>query len=518
MAQAILARRDGDTFQSRQFWRKACGLLDPESPIVRVGFEDGPKGFDDIWVDYEADRGIQDQNGSPLLREHIQCKWHVTPNTFGYAELVDPDFINANAVSLLQRVRKAHAGFAAKENGARYRLLSNWRISPTDPLRQLVHQRSHTLRLDLLYSTATERSAMGAIRRLWMEHLGVDENELRAMLHTLAISEATDSLDETRHALEPLLRVAGLIRQPPHQTSFIYDDVIFQWMAQGRIEFDAAALRQACDKEGLLAKTGEPRPMVFGVKSFEHATDRLEDRCTKVLNLVPHFFDRQIRSEGDWGNTLYLALKNFLLDAARTGDRIRLVLDAHLTLSFATGSVLNVKSGRVIEIEQRVIGKEIWAPDDRPASEHGQGWKFETETVNDGANDIAVAVSLTHDTAPNVRPYVRSTLPSVRTLLIAAPVVGPGARSVRSGHHAFVLADALAAEIQAVKEKSGLTGLIHLFIAAPGGFSFYLGQRQISLGRVTLYEFDFEGDRGGSYRSALTLPVVSSLDGRGIGS
>jgi hypothetical protein len=247
MAQAILARRDGDTFQSRQFWRKACCLLDPESPVVRVGFEGGPKGFDDIWVDYEPARGIQDQNGSPLLREHIQCKWHVAPNTYGYAELVDPEFINANAVSLLQRLRKARSGFAGNDKGARYRLLSNWRISPSDPLRQLVHQRSHTLRLDLLYSTATERSAMGAIRKLWMDHLGLDENELREMLHTLAISEATDSLDDTRHALDSLLRIAGLRRPPPHESSFVYDDVIFHWMAQGRVEFDAATLRQACD-------------------------------------------------------------------------------------------------------------------------------------------------------------------------------------------------------------------------------------------------------------------------------
>ncbi len=93
-------------------------------------------------------------------------------------------------------------------------------------------------------------------------------------------------------------------------------------------------------------------------------------------------------------------------------------------------------------------------------------------------------------------------------MLIAAPVGGPGARSVTSGHHAFVLAEALAAEIKAVREKNGLIGQVHLFVAARGGFSFYLGQRQVSIGTVTLYEFDFEGDQGGSYQAALTLPVT----------
>ena len=56
-------RRDGDTFQARLFWLKAARLLDPESPIVRVGFESGPKGYDDIWVEYDPRRGLNDQHG-----------------------------------------------------------------------------------------------------------------------------------------------------------------------------------------------------------------------------------------------------------------------------------------------------------------------------------------------------------------------------------------------------------------------------------------------------------------------
>jgi hypothetical protein len=47
---------DGDTFQARHFGRKAARLPIPESPIVRVGFESGPKGYDDIWVEYAPHR------------------------------------------------------------------------------------------------------------------------------------------------------------------------------------------------------------------------------------------------------------------------------------------------------------------------------------------------------------------------------------------------------------------------------------------------------------------------------
>jgi hypothetical protein len=64
----------------------------------------------------------------------------------------------------------------------------------------------------------------------------------------------------------------------------------------------------------------------------------------------------------------------------------------------------------------------------------------------------------------------------------------------------------LAAKAKALRETDSL-GRIHLFIAGPGAFAFYLAQRQVALGPTTLYEFDFEGTRGGSYEAALSLPI-----------
>ena len=97
MTQAIASMRDGHAFQARQFWRKALSLLEPNAAIVRVAFECGPKGYDDIWVDYASGRGYNDQRGIPMTRQHIQCKWHVSGGEYGYAQLTDPDFINASS-------------------------------------------------------------------------------------------------------------------------------------------------------------------------------------------------------------------------------------------------------------------------------------------------------------------------------------------------------------------------------------------------------------------------------------
>jgi hypothetical protein len=510
MTQAVAVRRDGDTFQARLFWLKAARLLDPESPIVRVGFESGPKGYDDIWTTYDPRRGLNDQEGRPLFREHFQCKWHVSPGSYGHAELVDPEFINANARSLLERALAAQRSHAPAGEGARFRLVTNWQIDRKDALRGLVHQRSHTLRLDRLFAAGSDRTAMGRLRKLWRDHLGITEQELRPLARTLAFSESPESLEQLRESLDPLLRIAGLRRTPLHESASVYDDVVFQWMGQERVEFDRATFRSVCEREGLIADVGEPASKVYGVKSFEHATDRLEDRCTAVLDLIANFDDRQIRPDSDWERVLYPALKGFLLDAAKDRSRLRLVLDAHLTLSFAAGSVLNIKSGRIIELEQRTIGKKIWAADDAEPDPNLTSWIFEVDEMNSDGSDIAVAVSLTHDTKSAVKDFVSRELPHVQTLLVARPNTGPGARSVSCGRHAFDLAEALTAKIRSVRDEGRSRGPLHLFAAGPGAFAFFLGQRQIAIGPLTLYEFDFEGTYSGSYEPSLSLPVRES--------
>ncbi len=51
---------------------------------------------------------------------------------------------------------------------------------------------------------------------------------------------------------------------------------------------------------------------------------------------------------------------------------------------------------------------------------------------------------------------------------------------------------------------------IHLFMAVPGAFSFFLGQRAVAIGPVTLYEYDYDGSNGSSYEPSLSLPLPSA--------
>lgn len=501
MTEAVTVRRDGDTFQARMFWMRAARLLFPDSPIARVAFETGPKSFDDIWVDYAAGHGQLDQYGRPLGREHIQCKWHVTPGSYGYAALVDPEFINANARSLLQRAFDAHR--AAGEAGVRFKLLTNWLVDREDPLRVMIGTRSGALRHNRLFDDTTDRSRAGGVRKLWRDHLAIDDDALRAFAGALAFGQARDTLEELRDMLDPILLGAGLRRIPVSESVFPYDDLVFQWISQGRLEFDRASLLDACRRENLLAGAA-PTTVCFGVKSFEHPIDPLQMRCAEVLDLTPEFDQRFIRDEGAWSGKLYPTLSTFLLEAARRHESLRLALDAHASLAFAAGSVLNLKSGRVVELEQRSPGRQIWTPDDQDLDPAWPSVEVERIELGKDGTEFALAVGFTHDIAQDVVNYAGANLPNVSTVLVCRLTGGARADAVKCGRHAFDLAQCIASESRAA------TGApIHLFVAAPNALTFFLGQRRALLGRVTLYEFDFEGTRDRTYQPSLTLPLSS---------
>ena len=90
----------------------------------------------------------------------------------------------------------------------------------------------------------------------------------------------------------------------------------------------------------------------------------MENRCAQVLNLVPEFDERTIRDESSWRDSLLPKLREFLLNVPSEDGRIRLAIEAHATLAFAAGAVLDAKSGRLTELEQRSPVMKIWAPDD----------------------------------------------------------------------------------------------------------------------------------------------------------
>lgn len=505
MAGSNIARQHGDCFQGRIFWLHAALLLDPDSPVERVLFEVGPRGFDDLVVEYDPQRAPLDHEGQPLHREHIQCKWHASPGSFGFADFVEPAFINATTYSLLQNARRAQLDHAPGGTGSRFKLLTNWRIANGDPLEYLVSKSSDAFNLQRLQEGKTSRSRMGAVRKLWCDHLGIDEPELLVFARTLAVAETVESLDSLRSRLDERFAAAGLRRIPPSSSAFLYDDLVQKLHAQGRIDFDRQSFRAMSAAEDLLRKA-EPDYAVptFGVRSFMHPIDNLDDRCDKMLNLVPYFDGRYIRDPADWHLSILPELNGFLRGHAQSSDAMRLILDTHVSLAFATGALLNMKSGKRIEIEQRGHGRALWSRDDHPVDASWPELAFDDEDLSNAGDEIAVALSLTHDVSAAVQSHVAANLPSVGSIVYCRPGNGISQSSVRCGHHAWRMAESLVANLAAIRAREK-GGRVHLFMAGPNALAVLLGQHQQAIGPVTLYEWDFERQRGGGYSPAVQL-------------
>ena len=505
MAQANVARRRGDDFQARLFWLKAASLLDDKSAVEKVSYESGPRAFDDLVVQYDPSRAPRDHLGEAIEREFIQCKWHARAGTFGYEDLVDPGFINANCVSLLQRAHEAQRRHAAEGRGLAFKLLTNWRIESGDPLLKLIGKSSDAIDVARLFTGKTERSAMGRVRKTWRDHLGICDNELRRLVRVLAVAEASESLAALRERLDERFAAVGMRRVPSAESAFFYDDLIFKLLGQGRCEFDREGFRCMAEREGLLREPSTAsEPALIGVRSFMHAIDHLSERCDEVLDLVRYFDGRYVRRSVDWEERIAPALREFLVDAAKRAEGIRLVLDAHVSVAFAAGTVLNLRSGREVEIEQRTGGRRFWSREDVVGNSAWPGLEMSEELVAQRGREVAVAVGLTHDVSAAVSGFVREALPDVRLIMHCRLAGGAAQQSVQCGSHAWQLAEQTVKYLLQTRARCSITSPVHLFIAGPNGFTFFLGQ-QPAVGAARVYEWDLEGRRTGGYSLGITV-------------
>lgn len=506
MAQANVARRHGDDFQARLFWLHAACLLDANGNVMKVAYETGPIAFDDILIEYDPQAAPRDQDGHPIYRRYIQCKWHSTAGTFGYLDLADPAFINATRFSILQRAREAQRLHAPDGRGCRFELVTNWRIKADDPLIELVEKNTNALRLDRLFEGKTKKSRMGRVRKHWADHLGVDEVGLKLVARVLAVAESSESLMSLRERLDERFASVGLRRVPASESAFPYDDLVGKLLAQGRIEFDRASFREMARGEGILGDavpSGNVR--AIGIRSFMHPIDNLENRCDRLLNLVPYFDGRYIHHLEDWQRRVLPELREFALREARATEGIRLILDAHVSVAFAVGAVLDVKSGKQIEIEQRTGGRRFWSVDDGAPDPSWPGFVFELQELVEERDEVAVTVSLTHDVARDAGAFVSRQLPQVGYLLHCRLEGGPSHRALRCGRHAWMLVETLVRRLSEIRPDRRRFARVHLFLGGPNGFAFYLGQNQHAIGPASIYEWDFEGLDGGGYSLGISM-------------
>jgi hypothetical protein len=245
-------------------------------------------------------------------------------------------------------------------------------------------------------------------------------------------------------------------------------------------------------------------PRRLGIRSLEPWGDRPET----TLDLRGPFDGRKIQDPALWQTEILPKLKAFLHDAAKDRRPLHLDFAAHASIAFAAGWILEAKSGLDVTIRQRQLRwpDRDWNPDDEPLPE-GPFWKVEDDLLLDeSAVDVAVAVGITWPVLADVRAYLDRERVPIRRLVMATLSPEPSPSAVKSGAHCLALAQTLALRIhtRTVEEHQGT---LHLFIASPNVFPFYLGQLARGLGRIQMYEFAYEAvGEERTYMPSILLP------------
>ena len=504
MADAVIARWHGDNYQARVFWENAFNLLSPHSCVVEVTFEaDGPKAFDDVVVKY--DPPVARSGPDRVSAEYHQIKWHVqTGGRFGYEDFTEPDFIGARSFSLLERLQQARRTAPAS---AHFTFLTTYRIKDGDPLAVLISGHDRTLLVERLFDGTTDRSRTGKVRKRWREHLELDDDEqLRAVVHGLRVVDGYRSLQELREQINLKAQAVGVLACNAADSDFRYDELARQLKVRRLSALNREALLQICEEEGLLVErpTEPDQFLSIAIRSFlGPAADVVGAAPEDTLLLTDDFRQRYLQEGREWQRAIRPRVERFLRTAVKKCAKLRLILDAHASIAFLAGAVLDLKSGVETRLVQKGrVGTRTWRVDDDSGA---TGGRFEIEEEHLGVGrDIAIAISVSQETTSQVRAYLAAKLPGVGKFISCAMPTGPGQRSVAGGEHAAALAEQVSNHVRAVKENDP-DAVIHIFAAAPNSLLFYLGQHHQAMAPCIVYEFDFDRQAHKTYQPSFTV-------------
>jgi hypothetical protein len=514
MSNAVIPRQQGDEFQAKYFWYKACKLFLQDTTAIRVAWEISEiPGFDDVSIYFEP--GVLDKlTGKAISSKFYQVKFHVDHSEFFTCEaLTKPEFIGNQTESILQRLHKNYKDKAETFANSLYYIVNTWSLDPTDTLKELINN-EHAIILPRLFDGTTDKSKMGKIKKMWREHLGItSDDELKEVLSRLRIVHNAKASELFTEDLNIRLQLAGLQPISEVKRTSPYTGLIQQLHLEKRNTFTKVELLEILERESLLFKKEAVANDYhkIGVRSFKKGTESISNEADEYLCLLRHFTNRFVIDDALWQTEILPSLSEFAEKVVEKNKPLLIHLDTHQSVAFALGSFLDSKAGVQTNVAQKVLnGRIIFSVDqtsaDFKAHQNDVNWDYEEIKISDEGNDIVVALSVTRDIKNEVQDYVMNNLSDVSRIISATIVGGHSPTSIRDGNHIYLAVQELITKLRQEKSGKEKQGTIHIFVAAPNALVFSLGQNFKSLGKIKLYEYDFEQYRTGTYTLSMQLP------------
>lgn len=238
----------------------------------------------------------------------------------------------------------------------------------------------------------------------------------------------------------------------------------------------------------------------IGIISFERGTEYLSEEAETILSFKEKFDGTKLKPEYDWDRDIYQKLDAFLKINTDANYNYQLMIEAPLSIAFATGRILDPKS-RISAFPSNpdpLHKSEIWSIEDSYDATFTD-FDVRDERIDINESDTCLIISITHNIKDNVNEYISdSGLKIGRMITLTIGGKGPSFGSIQNAAHAINLVQQVVASLAArstVERKS----TVHIFVSAPNAFMFLLGQRSRGFGNCVLYEFDLEAKDTGTY-------------------
>lgn len=253
----------------------------------------------------------------------------------------------------------------------------------------------------------------------------------------------------------------------------------------------------------LIADEYSPKRISIAVTSFPRGAVHLEDRAM-CLSLVDKFDGRNLKNGYDWNNDIYPMLRDFLISNTKNEHAYQVFLDAHASLAFAAGRVLDSKSGINVFPIQKTAGTKLWDVK-LSAKRSYSNWRISHEKLEENQFDTALILNVTRPIYNDVIEYIKEQNLSIGRIINCTPnEAGSTNFSIEDGNHAATLANSIYNAI-AQRTTAERRATLHIFAAAPNAFMFFLGQISRGFGKCVLYEYDFDQQDSCSYSESISF-------------
>lgn len=253
----------------------------------------------------------------------------------------------------------------------------------------------------------------------------------------------------------------------------------------------------------LLTKEYVQKRNNIGIRSFSRGSETMEEETSALLCLLDRFEDRFLHESHDWDNDVFPIVRDFLTQSTEQSGAYALLLNTHSTIAFAAGKVLDSISGiNVVPRQKTNTGIVLWEVDTR-SEEQYQDWSVEYVELDHEHTEVALVISPTRNIKEDVVEYIKSEALPIGKIIHCSLSRATG-HSIVDGTHCSRLANAIypIAKNRTLNERKEM---LHVFASVPNAFMFYLGQNSRGLGKLRIYDYDFEQRNCCTYFPTMTF-------------